>query len=93
MKYFGFLSLTAVLTLILIGPPLAAVARAGCVGDCNNTGTVVVIDILIMLDIALGNGEILSQCPSADANGDGKVTVDEILTAENNLLNGCVPGN
>ena len=42
-----------------------------------------------MVNIALGNASLLN-CEAADWNHDGHVTVDEILTAVNNALNGCV---
>jgi hypothetical protein len=32
----------------------------------------------------------LLDCEAADSNHDGEVTIDEILTAVNNALNGCV---
>ncbi|MGD0946540.1 MAG: hypothetical protein ABSA52_03845 [Candidatus Binatia bacterium] len=41
-----------------------------------------------MVNIALGNAR-LSDCSAGDANKDGEITVDEILTAVNNALNGC----
>jgi hypothetical protein len=41
-----------------------------------------------MVNIALGNAN-LSTCVAGDANHDGEITVDEILTAVNNALNGC----
>jgi hypothetical protein len=40
------------------------------------------------VNIALGNVS-LSDCKVFDGGGDGLVTVDEILTAVNNALNGC----
>jgi hypothetical protein len=43
-----------------------------------------------MVNIALGNAD-LSQCEDGDGNGDGSITVDEILMAVNNALNGCPP--
>jgi hypothetical protein len=41
-----------------------------------------------MVNIALGN-TALQTCAAGDANGDGQITVDEILAAVNNALNGC----
>jgi hypothetical protein len=41
-----------------------------------------------MVNIALGNADLLD-CEAADANHDGEVSIDEILTAVNNALNGC----
>jgi hypothetical protein len=41
-----------------------------------------------MVDIALGNANV-DICLMGDANRDGQITIDEILTAVNNALNGC----
>jgi hypothetical protein len=41
-----------------------------------------------MINIALGNTPV-GNCLAGDANGDRQITVDEILTAVNNALNGC----
>jgi hypothetical protein len=41
-----------------------------------------------MVSIALGNARV-DDCLAGDVNGDGMITVDEILTAVNNALNGC----
>jgi hypothetical protein len=54
-------------------------------------GTAIVDEILAMVNIALGNAPLID-CEAADANHDGQVTIDEILTAVNNALNGCVQG-
>jgi hypothetical protein len=40
------------------------------------------------VNLALGVAP-LSTCPVFDANGDGEVTVNEILQAVNSALNGC----
>jgi len=47
-------------------------------------------EILTMVNIALGNASV-SECEPGDANGDTHITVDEILTAVNNALEGCPP--
>jgi hypothetical protein len=49
---------------------------------------VTVDEVLIMVNIALGYTPV-SLCKDGDANGDGQITVDEILTAVNNTLNRC----
>jgi hypothetical protein len=41
-----------------------------------------------MVNIALGDAPV-SACEAGDANHDGRITVDEILTAVNDALNGC----
>jgi hypothetical protein len=44
--------------------------------------------ILTMVNIALGNAQI-SACSNGDGDGDTQVTIDEILAAVTNALNGC----
>jgi hypothetical protein len=41
-----------------------------------------------MVNIALGN-PLLIACPPGDADGDGIITVNEIIVAVNNSLHGC----
>ncbi|MBP1686033.1 MAG: Cna domain protein, partial [Deltaproteobacteria bacterium] len=66
-------------------------ARRGT-GDCNSDNAVTVDEILLEINIALGN-RASSECPSADANRDSLVTVDEILKAVNYAVNGLpTPG-
>lgn len=74
--------LLALSTAVWAAPP--------CVGDCDGNGEVTVDDILIGVNITLGNASI-DQCPAMDANGDGQVSIDELITAVNNSLDGC-PG-
>jgi hypothetical protein len=45
-------------------------------------------ELVTMVNIALGNAQ-LSDCTAGDANNDGHITIDEILTAVNNALSGC----
>jgi hypothetical protein len=63
-------------------------AGPACVGDCGGDGSVTVDEIITMVNIALGESELV-QCPAGDASGDGQITVDEIITAVNNALDGC----
>ena len=47
------------------------------------------VDELIQgVNIALGTTSLVD-CTSFDANGDGVVTIDELLAAVNRALNGC----
>ena len=50
--------------------------------------TVTVDEILILVNLALGNASPLD-CAAGDADHDGRITVDEILTAVYNALHGC----
>jgi hypothetical protein len=64
----------------------SAIAQT-CVGDCDGDGTVQVNELVVGVNIAL-DALPLSECPSLD-NGQGGVTVDVLITAVNNLLEGC----
>ncbi len=62
-----------------------------CVGDCGKDGAVTADELLIMVNVALGNTGVAS-CLAGDGNGDGEITVDEILKAVKNALSGCEMG-
>jgi hypothetical protein len=63
-------------------------AVSACVGDCSNNQHVTVDEILLMVNIALGNGNV-TDCEAGDADHNGQITVDEILAAVNKALSGC----
>jgi hypothetical protein len=52
------------------------------------SASVTINEIMTMVNIALGNA-LVSACVAGDGNHDGAITVDEILAALNNALNGC----
>lgn len=68
--------------------PTPIPAPCSCVGDCNGDGVVTVNELIVLVDIALGNIPI-SACPAGDADQDGNITINEIVAAVNNALNGC----
>lgn len=70
----------------LQGAPVILISA--CAGNCNADPEVTVDEVLAMVNIALGNAQLLD-CEAADSNHDGHVTIDEILTAVNHALNGC----
>lgn len=59
-----------------------------CVGDCNDSGTVTVDDIIIMVNVALEITPV-SACPAGDPDHTGMITIANIIAAQNNALNGC----
>jgi hypothetical protein len=69
------------------GTPVVLVARA-CTGDCERSDSVTVTQLITMVNVALGNG-VVANCPPGDANGDGAITIDEIIQAVSNALTGC----
>ena len=60
----------------------------GCAGDCDGSGEVTVNELIVMVNIALGNSTV-SACAAGDANGDGAITINEIIEAVGYALNGC----
>ena len=60
----------------------------GCEGDCNGDGKVTIDELLIGVNIGLGQRP-LSACPVFDANMDAMVTINELIAAVNNGLNAC----
>jgi Tol biopolymer transport system component len=65
-----------------------------CVGDCDGDGRVSVADLVRMVNIALGlaplcPGEPTGGCLAGDANCDCEITVDDIVRAVQNSLQGC----
>jgi hypothetical protein len=59
-----------------------------CPGDCGNDQAVTVNELVLAVNIALGNTPV-SQCPAVNTNGDDQVTVNELIQAVNAALNGC----
>jgi hypothetical protein len=74
------------LPLVLI-PPCCALAQA-CVADCDDSGQVAVSEAVTATRVALGVAD-LEECPSADANRDGSVEVDELVSGVASLLRSC----
>jgi sugar lactone lactonase YvrE len=63
---------------------------AACVGDCDNSGSVTVDEIVTGVNIALDSLS-LDQCPRFDCNGSARVTIDCVIAAVNAALSGCSP--
>jgi hypothetical protein len=49
---------------------------------------VTIDEVLLLVNIALGDARPTA-CPAGDRNGDGEVTIEEILSAVNNALGAC----
>jgi len=62
-----------------------------CLGDCDEDGFVTVDELIRGVNIALGTLST-DACRAFDANGDELVTVDEIVAAVVNALDGCPQG-
>jgi hypothetical protein len=84
-RYRTWLAGPLVFALYCGGAPTTV--HAQCVGDCDGVGTVVVNNVITLVDIALGTAS-----PSACTNGipsGAEVTVAVIIQAVNSALNGC----
>jgi hypothetical protein len=68
--------------------PTATATPIGCVGDCDDSGTVTVDELVLGVNIALGTIS-LEECPAFDSNHDSQVTVDELVEAVGKALSGC----
>jgi hypothetical protein len=68
--------------------PTPTVGPSSCVGDCSGNNEVTVDELILMVNVALGNTQV-SACTPGDVNQDGEITVNEIVAAVNAALNGC----
>lgn len=73
------------MTVDFAGDPLPA-----CVGDCDGGGGVEINELILGVNIALGNLPV-SQCPAMVPDHSGKVTVAALVQAVGNSLEGCAP--
>jgi parallel beta-helix repeat protein len=64
--------------------PTGGQARAG---DCDGDGVVTINEIILAVNIALGNAP-LSACSAADVDGDGMVSIADLIQAVNAVLGG-----
>jgi hypothetical protein len=67
---------------------LGGSAGIACQGDCNDNGVVSVDEIIRGVVIATGALEV-GNCPAFDANGDGRVSINELIGAIAKALEGC----
>lgn len=65
-----------------------ATFREECLGDCDGEGSVGINELLTSLNIALGLAPV-SRCAVCDDDHNGRLTVDELVAAVRNALNGC----
>jgi fibronectin-binding autotransporter adhesin len=79
---------TATPTVTLVPTPTATGPAPACTGDCNGDGVVTVNEIIVGVNIALGNSP-LSACRRFDADNDGRVMIPELIQAVGNVLSGC----
>lgn len=81
----------AALVAVLIASALDPAAAQPCGGDCDADGRVVVSELVTGVNFALGRTDrpIADLCPSIDRNDNYQVTVNELVGAVNDALQGC----
>jgi pimeloyl-ACP methyl ester carboxylesterase len=70
---------------------LTSTCATECPGDCDGSRAVTINELLMLVNIALGNATAPA-CIAGDANRDGIVGMDELITAVNKALSGCSDG-
>ncbi len=71
--------------------PSAVATPERCFGDCDGNGTVMVTELITLVDIALGAVDPTA-CPGITASAHAPVAIADIVRAVANALNGCVEG-
>ena len=75
-------------TLTPTATPPPTATPGPCVGDCRGTGVVTIADLVTAVRIVLGD-QPLATCPFLDANQDGRASIEEMVRAVRNALDGC----
>jgi len=70
--------------------PAAPAAAQTCEGDCNGDRSVAIDEIILGVRIAFGDAPI-GDCQAMDGDGNGTVTVNELVAAVTGALQGCSP--
>jgi hypothetical protein len=61
---------------------------ASCAGDCDESGSVTVNELVTLVSIAMDSMPIQA-CGAGNVDGDQEIALDEIVTAVNRALRGC----
>jgi hypothetical protein len=59
-----------------------------CADDCDQRRTVTIDELILGIGIALGDATVAA-CPSVDVDGDGRVSIDELVAAVDRALSTC----
>ncbi|MGE0520715.1 MAG: PQQ-dependent sugar dehydrogenase [Candidatus Binatia bacterium] len=76
-------SLPLALAALLVAAPAGA-----CSGDCDDDQIVAVHELVEAVGLAV-NGSDVRPCPAADADGDGRIDIADLVSAVNMALLGC----
>ena len=91
-RYATHLLLALVLSAVFVSVSNAALpigsAAPRCVGDCDDSRTVTVDELVRGVNIALERQSV-DTCKAFDSNDNNAVTVDELVQGVRSLLIGC----
>jgi uncharacterized repeat protein (TIGR01451 family) len=65
-----------------------AAARPFCLADCNQDRAVMVNEMVLLVDVAMGGSDLI-ECIPGNRNADVVITVDELVGAVQTALKGC----
>jgi hypothetical protein len=68
--------------------PTATPVSPSCAGDCDDSGIVTINELIVGVNIALGNS-LVSECSAFDVDGSDTVTINELVVAVRNAAIGC----
>jgi hypothetical protein len=68
--------------------PTATPEPSSCAGDCDDSGIVTINELIVGVNIALGNVPA-SECSAFDVDGSDTVTINELVAAVRNAATGC----
>ena len=74
--------------VLAYGPLPAPDDNPACAGDCNGDRAISIAEVVTAVNIALGF-DAPGVCPSADADDDDSVSIDELIAAVTAALSGC----
>jgi hypothetical protein len=80
---------TPTATPVTAATPTATRPSASCAGDCDASGGVAIHEMVTLVAIALGQMPI-AVCEAGNIDGNQQITINELLTAVNRALRGCV---
>jgi len=71
-------------TLLIASPPPAG----ACVGDCNGDAVVLINELIMGVNVALGTAPVAA-CTAFDDDDNGEVRINELLLGVNRAADGC----
>lgn len=87
----GRLALVLLTAALVVAAHESRGAAQTCVGDCGGDGAIGLGEVQTGFNVFLGTN-LLTECPSSDADDDGEVSLGEVQVSFNQYLGACGPG-